>query len=103
MTYTINVTEEDIKNGVAGRCHQCPVALAMFRVLEKPLDLIAEHNPVRVTGPEVSIFYKDFSTKRYRLSKLAQYFVNDFDWHRKEKVKPFSFIFSTHDIIEQMQ
>lgn len=34
MTYlTIEVTEQDIKRGIAGNCWQCPIALATHRAM----------------------------------------------------------------------
>jgi hypothetical protein len=76
MRITIDVTADDIANGVRGRCSTCPVALAVRRVpgLEK----------WEVGG--MSAFY---GASSFPLPCAASRFIMDFDGGRP--VEPFSF------------
>lgn len=91
MTLQVNVTAEDIKNGVRQDCAQCPVALAMLRALGEskvpPCDirvhasttlfkLKGDHQRMTITNPEI-----------------VEDFMSAFDWpHVSNKpAQPFEF------------
>jgi hypothetical protein len=72
----IQVTQQDIDEGVAESCHDCPVALAIER---------ATLGDVRVWRREVSIY----KIGRKPLPLTATDFIDHFD--AREPVQPFEF------------
>lgn len=75
----IDVTAEDIDNGVPGECGRCPVALAIAR----KLGLVGAG--IRVGPSAVRIRFDGARD----LPAVARVFVEAFDWDRP--VEPFSF------------
>ena len=80
---TINVNEHDIKHGLIGVCHHCPIARAVRRA-------VGNITPGAVAVAPNGMSFKD--DKGYWTAKTperAKQFINDFD-DRKE-VKPIRF------------
>lgn len=75
MKLKINVTKDDIRNGIPSMTTACPIARAFKRV--KILNVRVHNTSYKV---------KDLT---YRLPKKAQRFINDFD--NGYFVEPFSF------------
>ena len=73
----IKVTEEDIKKGIALRCMNCPIALAVNRSL--------------VFSEKVSVGSRFCHTDKESipLSRSARRFIRRFD--KQKPVKPFNF------------
>ncbi len=79
---TIEVTADDIANGIKSSCTGCPIALATKRAIIDPFQYVAvEDNCMSVGRTD------------YRLPKVAADFVADFD--ADQSVKPF--VFNTID------
>jgi hypothetical protein len=78
MKYTINVIEEDIKKGIGGDCHKCPIALAARRTFINKIVIVFDKS-IHVSG--IGLMY---------IPIAAQEFIDSFDVHAT--VKPFSFI-----------
>ena len=77
VTYTIDVTQEDIDQGERDKCRRCPIALAMKRVF-----------PGKVSLVYGTVAWVDLD--RYAdLPDEAQQFIMYFD--EGEPVEPFSF------------
>ena len=76
----INVTEDDIKNGVVFACYKCPIALAVKRA-------VGAAN-VRV-GTETIRIFKGAVPRHFKMTDAAKVFVKDFD--DSKPVQPFSF------------
>ena len=77
-TFKIDVTPDDIRDGEAGKCELCPIAIAAQRSLGKP---------VRVG--KNWIFAHDSIG---RMPRKAEEFVSDFDGQSiRAPVRPFSF------------
>ena len=66
----VEITQEDIDQGIKGECSKCPLALALKRVF--PID-------------EVGVYYFTFSVgrKHHNLSDEAMMFVRNFDESKK--------------------
>jgi hypothetical protein len=79
MKYTINVTEDDIKNARRQSCTRCPIANA-FRKLNVPF-----------LGVWVNMIAFPYDSNRddINLPEVAVKFINDFD--NNKEVSPFSF------------
>lgn len=74
----INVTKSDIKNGKAGSCKKCPVALAVRRAFKSRKQM------VRVFGSDIRV-----GNRAYIAPDNVDEFVIAFDDRRT--VAPFSF------------
>ena len=79
MLVTVEVTADDIRNGSPGSTCNCPVALALTRVMSRDYF-------IRVYGSSVSTDYDDFM---FDLPSEATEFIASFD--EGEHVEPFSF------------
>lgn len=80
----IDVTEQDIQDGMKDDIYSCPIALAATRVLKKRKGLI-----VVVKNKSIS-FWDDYTDiQKITLPKNAQNFIDKLD--SEKKVKPFSF------------
>lgn len=79
----IEVTEQDIADGIAGQCDRCPIAIAIARAC-------AADTSVRV-GPALAGISaaRMFGTAFVKLPESAQDFIFRFDAARP--VEPFSF------------
>ncbi len=76
----INVTQEDIDNGLRTSSCKCPIARAAKREFGLPA----------LISPSFSLFLlKDYENILFSLPSSARDFINDFDGERP--VKPFSF------------
>lgn len=86
----VNITEEDIRNGVAQSCYQCPVALASARTFNVQLAWVS-YRKVFVPNEDGSVAWGLDGQRAdcYELPKEAIDFIIQFD-DRKE-MKPFSF------------
>lgn len=85
----IEVTESDIKNGVAEDMDSCPIALAAGRAVGKAAGLSGSW-PVRVSNQFLGMYQGEGEPYSYLLlPNEASIFVHDFDFGRK--VEPFSF------------
>lgn len=85
----IDVTAEDIANGVPSNCGKCPIALALLRVVPSPIVLNVDGDSVSFCLPS-----KPSGLHPHAASDLpfvAQWFVQDFD--NGQPVVPFSFDF----------
>ena len=76
MRYKIQVTKEDIKNGIRNDTCSCPIALACKKALKT--------NEIDVG--ETKLYVQNC---RYNIPKKVQNFISCFDTGKK--VKPFSF------------
>ena len=76
----IEVTQDDIDNGLRIDCELCPVAKAIVRATGKQ---------ARVSAVGVFFFPETPSAKQIFLPSKVQLFIKSFD--RKEPVQPFSF------------
>lgn len=83
LTITINITEDDIKNGIADSCEECPAAIAVYRALtDTDPELYCELIPYvgdgyvhlfqgedilfsTPQGPDVGHFVENFDDTRY--------------------------------------
>lgn len=82
MFVTINVTEEDIRQGVPCRSYSCPIALAIGRRVKPGIGVGVGHlNMIVTDGSQLGLSVPvPFEARR---------FVRAFDFH--EAVEPFSF------------
>lgn len=88
MQLTIQVTEEDIREGWAGLCNRCPVALALSR---------APGCPWNVGGSSAAP--RDADTDAFvRLPDIARRFIERFDGG--DSPEPFTF---TVDIPKELE
>ena len=76
----INVTADDIVNGIRGKCVSCPVALAISKVFPKYF--------VVVRNTEVHLNHSAL-VQTIQLPNSAVNFIDDFD--NNKPVEPFSF------------
>ena len=86
-TKLIKVTKTNIKNGLTGDCHNCPVALAVRREFR-----LKEHQ-VDVSGGLINFCVKKsvgYEYQDFEHPKEVAEFIDKFD--SGEKVKPFSFV-----------
>jgi hypothetical protein len=89
-TYTIEVTQEDIDNGVAWECGKCPVALAAKRVLPfKPHVRSLAIYRKRRQQPSWRYGWYYIKVFAVDLPQEARDFISDFD--HGVFVTPFSF------------
>lgn len=77
--HTIEITQEDIKNGKKQNCWRCPIALALKRKFPAK----------NLWVQEVFIEDKGSNNEEYDLPKDAICFISKFD--NEETVLPFSF------------
>jgi len=82
---TINVSKTDIKKGVAGACSSCPVALAISRVLGRPVRVSIGGNPSHYFRFDDS----ESMTPKFPLPPKVRKFIDAFD--QGEPVEPFGF------------
>ena len=80
MSILVDVTQEDIENGVAEDCLSCPIAIALERATNKKWAVGSEE-----------VCPNDFIGPVYRLPQSARRFINRFD--SGGVVKPFRFRF----------
>lgn len=78
-TLTVSVTAEHIKNGVAGSCMRCPIALSMN----------SERRTIYRVHKDRVCFYSNDKQNILTLPKEAAEFVNSFD--ELLPVSPFTF------------
>lgn len=81
----VEVTQEDISNGIPGKCRRCPIALATTRAMSaiyKPDTFFIE---VWQTG------IKDVSTGKVFTCPEVELFIHRYDTDCLEDFKPFSF------------
>lgn len=89
MTYlTVNVTSDDIKNGVRKDPRCCPIARAVNRTLDiedgvEVYEFYIQTDDYTITG------YGDIHREIYALPKNAVEFICDFD--SSKPVEPFEF------------
>lgn len=96
-TLTVEVTEDDIKNGIPQKACKCPIALAICRQLgyqpdDNYVDVAKQAIHVLEKDAEPITFGSGFRAKpltQYHLPVNAQDFVERFDDY--EDVYPFSF------------
>lgn len=81
----IEVTEEDIKDGVRENVKQCPVARAVLRQLD-----FAEVVEVSMGGIDINFDVPGRKFIRYKIPKKVMRFIQRFD--EGKSVKPFSFV-----------
>lgn len=79
MEFNVEITQEDIQEGIAGVYNECPVARSLKRLGCQNID--ADEDRILVT----------FNDKRYlfKTPRKANHFIDDFDCDRE--VKPFEF------------
>lgn len=83
-TIKVEVTAEDIANGVRGSCRNCPVALAIDRALK-----LDEYESANVGKRDWIIDNGERGQRDRILPRAARYFIREFDsggW-----AKPFTF------------
>lgn len=76
LKITVNVTEEDIKNGVKEDCEACPIALALIRTVP---GTYAEVNNNYIIVREYVDSATDKKCWRAWPSDLVRAFIEDFD------------------------
>lgn len=76
-TITVEVTAEDIANGVKGKCTSCPVARALSRAAGEPWSVAFDYAT------------RERDCARAWLTPKCRTFIEDFDCG--EPVAPFSF------------
>lgn len=81
MKISVNVTQEDIDNGVRGDACNCPVALAIGRA--------TEHKYVVMAWREILLTIKCNIVYRIDTPRYVSNFIESFD--AKRNVCPFSF------------
>lgn len=83
-TIVINVTQEDIDEGLPDKCSQCPVALAVKRYVRPRYYIMvsAQHLTVYPPGPALDQCL-------YPMPDSVSNFVQNFD--DAQRVKPFEF------------
>lgn len=79
----IEVTQEDIDNGIPEDCWRCPVARAVCRVLS------ASESDISVDGVNITHFLGPGDWIDYPTPQLVNEFIEAFD--AKSTVIPFSF------------
>lgn len=82
MKLKIEVTEEDIKNGIKCNPCRCPIALAVIRALDVPVCDVEVENNIYLIYPNRQFVYRDSTGK-------IQYFISAYDHDRM--VIPFEF------------
>lgn len=96
MEVKIEVTREDIENGIRKQASCCPIALAICRALH----LKSEDEIVEVEGSNMVEFNRGMSDKiGYILGPAMRHevhrFIRDFD--NEEYVHPFNFVLTLDD------
>ena len=86
MLVEVNVTEDDIVKGIKGNCSQCPVALAVNRILKDRF--FSAIGGLRVTISEYGM--KDYDIHMSDSHELWS-FVRQFDDYGPNYAHPFSF------------
>jgi hypothetical protein len=81
MIIAVQVTQEDIAQGLAGDCEECPIALAIYRALSATTG-------VRVGTGGVTL-YRDHANAMLALPVAASRFICWFD--HDDVVEPFEF------------
>jgi len=84
----VNVTQEDIDNGVRGSSSHCPIALAMKRQLHKTKVSVCEDYNEDTNEGEI-VAYRGNWDKEWKASKAVMKFVKAFD--NDKQVKPHRF------------
>ena len=79
-SYTIEVTQEDIIEGIPGFCDSCPIALAARRTFPG--------QSIRVFEGEISVVGGG-PCRSFATTKEADKFIRDFD--KRKSVQPFTF------------
>lgn len=80
MKYQIEVTDMDIRNGVKDNCFCCPIALAVYRVLNKGTELWEENYDVGVSSTLAYLFNKHtIKNIKVGLPQIAIDFISEFD------------------------
>lgn len=82
MQYTINVTAEDIENGVALSCKHCPVSVALRRI-SGAYWAHTDQTEIRIGKNDV------LKSDSYPTPKEVKEFITAFD--RDKEVAPFTF------------
>lgn len=82
MLVTVDVTPEDLSNGLPGNCGLCPVALAVRRIVR---DDVA----IRVSMSILSWRWPDYTTGSVDLPWTAENFIKRFD--AACEIEPFEF------------
>lgn len=97
-TLHIQVTQEDIDNGVRGTNNQCPIALAVRRQTGKPIVRVMDRYITLADEADVYENSIDLHMELYTLPWEAQDFIRVFDSNGTEvedffgTVRPFDFI-----------
>jgi hypothetical protein len=93
MRLTINVTDEDIKNGRVMQCGDCPVALAADRAARAAGLGLHPRCPVAVTRSTITFWSPKSDEFLAVLPENASAFVRNFDSppHSRETPQPFTF------------
>lgn len=81
---TIDVTQKDIDNGRQHHCTGCPISRAMKRATDAPFCSTHKAYLALRNAPGQSI-------AEARTPKVAANFIQMFDDHGKDAVRPFSF------------
>lgn len=88
----INVTQEDIDEGVPGSCSRCPIAKA-FKRQNPTLGVSVDGQVIQIFGPKPGGYGRMWEAP---LPEEAKYFVVTFDRYAydplvRDRLKPFSF------------
>jgi len=79
----ITVTAADIEAGAPSECHNCPVALAIKRILNLRL--------VDVADDRILLWWAGVAAVKVKTPPLARYFIARFDAPSCSDPKPFTF------------
>ncbi len=88
---TIEVTEDDIKHGVAKDCGKCPIARAIGRIYARSVSHFGARDPLvwLDSADDIEINSQKFVIRNEDESATVARFISNFDYG--EPVKPFSF------------
>lgn len=80
----INITEEDIRNGIRRDCNSCPVALAIFRLVK--LDTYIK------VGPKAILLEREGRSVGLELPRKPELFIRSYDNGSQLDFDPFFFV-----------
>jgi hypothetical protein len=83
MRVKVEVTQEDIDQGIPSDCTDCPVALALCRVLDLPDTITVAHSIIRLPTPD--------GWQRIRIPDHVRQWIYTFDRKGRSRVGPMTF------------
>lgn len=83
----VEVTQDDIENGVARDCNRCPIALALRRQFPHCLNVV-DNETVSILFPYEELIYQ--------LPNEAQVFIERFDYSLDPIIQPIKFKMSIY-------